>query len=116
MSRRSAIAATGLGAVAAWVAFALSPSWSLAISATGPARVRRRAPPARGRSSVHRLAPPPVDERLAEAERALDEHVERLVAARSEELERAIARARAESISLLAEQERRFAEERRAAA
>ena len=46
----------------------------------------------------------------------LDDHVERLVAARAEELERTIARTRAESVSLLAEQERKFAEERRAAA
>ena len=72
-----AVAAAGVGAVAAWVAFALSPSWSLAISATGLLACVAASTGAWAleRAQARTAA---VDERLAEAEQALDDHVERL--------------------------------------
>ena len=60
---RVAVAATGVGAAAAWVAFALSPSWSLAISATGLLACARPRP-ARGRSRGAQTRTAAVDERL----------------------------------------------------
>ena len=111
----AALAATGAGAVAAWVAFALSPSWSLAISAAGLLACVAASAGAWALERAQRRSAA-VDDRVAEAERRLDDHVERLVAAPAEELERTIARTRSESVSLLADHERRSAEERRNAA
>src|SRR4051812_40372956 len=54
-----------------------------------------------------------VDEQLAEAEARLRELVAHEVEERTAELQRTLARARADSISLLADEERRLAEERR---
>ena len=116
--RRALLAAAGLiggGALAAWVACAVEPSWSLAIAATGMLACEAAAVGAialeQGRARAYA-----VEARIAVAERELDEHVAKLVQARAEELERTIARTRSESVSLLVEHERRFAEERRAVA
>ena len=50
---------------------------------------------------------------IADAQARLQERIEREAAERAAELDRTLARARADSISLLAEEERRIAEERR---
>src|SRR2546421_220014 len=57
-----------------------------------------------------------VDEQLVRAQARLSSQIAREVDERNAELERTLARARADSISLLAEQERRIAEERRSSA
>jgi len=54
-----------------------------------------------------------IDAHLAEAQKQLDARIEREAADRAEELERTLARARADSVSLLVEEERRLGEERR---
>jgi hypothetical protein len=105
----------GFGAVAAWVAFALEPSAELAIVAVGVTlafltelaaiRVRDLVRAARR-----------VDEQVARAQGRLTSLIAREAEERSVELERTLARARADSASLLADQERRIAEERRSAA
>ena len=102
----------GVGAVAAWVSFALDPSRAVAIAAVGltvaaaieGTLVRVRRSLARARR---------VDDEAAQAERRLRELVERETAAHAAELERTLARARAESTSLLLDEERRIAEARR---
>lgn len=108
-------AAVGVLAVAAWVAFVFRPSASLAVAAGGVTvaflaqlvAIRlRRLLRAAGR----------VDEQLARAQSRLHSLVAQEAEERAAELERVLARARADSSSLLAEQERRIAEERRAAA
>ena len=104
----------GVGAVAAWVSFALDPSRAVAIAAVGltvaaaieGTLVRVRRSLARARR---------VDDEAAQAERRLRELVERETAAHAAELERTLARARAESTSLLLDEERRIAEARRQA-
>ena len=99
-------------AVGGWVAFALRHGRPLAVGAAGltgcallvaACVVLRR--------TLVRLAA--VDAHLAEAEGRLFQLVEREAAERATELERTLARARADSASLLEEQERAFAEERR---
>jgi hypothetical protein len=105
----------GAVAVALWVAFAFERSGGVAVSAVGATlaavaglvatRVPRLVAHARG-----------VDEQLAAAEQRLRTLVERESVERGKELSRTLARARAESASLLADQERRIAEERRRAA
>ena len=105
----------GAAATAAWIAFGLEPRASLAVTAGGitlalgveiAALEMRRL--LRG---AHR-----VDEQLSRAQSRLSSLVAREADERNAELERVLARARADSTSLLAEQERRIAEERRAAA
>jgi hypothetical protein len=114
-SRTVLLVGTALEAVlaaGAWTVFALDPQESLAVSAGGltacmvlaAATLPVRRALVRGRR---------VEEELRQAERTLHELVEREVAARSAELERLLARARADSVSLLAEEERRLAESRR---
>jgi hypothetical protein len=105
----------GLGAVAAWVVFALEPSAELAIVAVGVtlAFVAELAA-IKARDLVR--AARRVDEQLARAQGRLTSLIAREAEERSIELERTLARARADSTSLLAEQERRIAEERRSAA
>jgi hypothetical protein len=102
-------------AVALWVAFAFDRSGAVAVCALGgtlaavAGLVATRMPGlvahARG-----------VDEQLAAAEARLQALVDRESVERGKELSRTLARARAESASLLADQERRIAEERRRAA
>jgi hypothetical protein len=118
VSRRLLFAGAGLLAlatVAAWIAFGVRPQTSLAVAAAGItlafvaqlAAIRlQRLLRAAGR----------VDEQLARAQARLSSLVAREADERAAELERMLARARADSASLLAEQERRIAEERRKAA
>jgi localization factor PodJL len=102
------------GAVAAWVVFALDPGAGLGVAAAGLAvcavaeLLARRLRPsiARGRQ---------IEAELEVAKASLAEVIEREAASRAAELERTLARARADSVSLLAEEERRIAEERRRA-
>jgi gas vesicle protein len=116
-SHRMVVAVTCLLAAlatAAWIVFAQRPSDELALSAAGltvcvflaAAGLPLRRALARGRR---------IDEELAAAERRLHQLVSAETSARSAELERALARARADTISLLTDEERRIAEERRRA-
>ena len=102
----------GLGAAAAWVAFAFDLGRDVAVAAGGLsvcfaaalAAIPLRSALARGRR---------IDAELNEAEARLRAVVEREAAERGEELDRTLARARADSASLLAEQERKLADARR---
>jgi hypothetical protein len=104
----------GAAAVAAWVAFALDPSSALAISATGLvacvllpiAGLGLQRGLARGRE---------IDEEIERAKAELAEVARTEVSRRSGELERTLSRARADSLSAYAEEERRLAETRRSA-
>jgi len=105
----------GVAAAGAWVAFGLRPSASMAAAAGGitlafVAELAAVRLPALVRASRR------VDEQLARAQGRLSSQVAREAEERSAELERTLARARADSVSILEEQERRIAEERRAAA
>lgn len=104
------------GATAGWVAYALrhghprellvaSGGLTVAALACGAALVVAWA--------IARAAD--TDAHVADAQTRIVELVERDAADRAAELERTLARARADSISLLAEEERRIAEERRTA-
>jgi len=105
----------GLAGVAAWVAFGLRPRVSLAVVAGGMtlafagqvAAVRLRALLRAARR---------VDEQISRAQSRLTSVIAKEASDRSAELERTLALARADSVSLLADQERRIAEERRAEA
>lgn len=102
------------GAVGAWVAFALEHGRPLAVDAGGlTACALLVGACILLRRSFLRLSA--VDTNLAEAEARLFHLVEREAAERAGELERTLARARADSASLLEQQERSFAEERRKA-
>ncbi len=102
----------GAATVAGWIAFALHTQRGIAVAAGGLAATTLVAASslalARALSRASRL-----DAQLERAQAHLAEVVDKELALRSEELERALARARAESVSLLGEQERRIAEERR---
>jgi hypothetical protein len=105
----------GLTAAGAWVAFGLRPSASMAAAAGGitlafVAELAAVQIPPLVRASRR------IDEQLARAQARLNSQVAREAEERSAELERTLARARADSVSILEEQERRIAEERRAAA
>jgi hypothetical protein len=108
-------AVLGLTAGAAWVSFGLRPQTNLAAAAGGITVAFAAALVAvKLRTllrSVRRM-----DEQLSRAQARLHALVAKEADERSAELERALARARADSVSLLVEQERRIAEERRAAA
>lgn len=99
-------------AAAEWVAFAFHPTRAVAISAGGATVAAIAAASslaiARGLRRLSRL-----DAELERARSSLVELVERETADHAAELERVLARARADSLSLLAEQERRLGEERR---
>jgi hypothetical protein len=102
----------GIGAAAGWVVFALDTDSGTAVAAGGltlcAAVVLLTIPlgEAIGRSRR-------VDEELEAAETRLREVAERETKMRTEELERTLARARADSSSQFAEEERRLAEARR---
>jgi hypothetical protein len=106
--------AIGVGAVAAWVAFALAPSRELAVAATGLLACVAAAVGAialrRGLAHARRL-----DDDLERIKSELDETVRAEVRARNADLERTLARSRADSLSAFAEQERNLAENRRKA-
>jgi hypothetical protein len=105
----------GVLTVAGWVLMGLRPKTSLAVVAAGTTlafiaslgAIRLRA---LGRSARR------VDEQLARAQGRLSSLIAREADERHAELERVLAMARADSASLLAEQERRISEEHRAGA
>jgi hypothetical protein len=108
----AAVAALALLAISAWIAFAFRSSDELALAAGGltvclaltAAAVRLQRALARGRR---------MDDELSRAEERLRQLVADETAERAAELERVLARSRADSISLLNEEERRIGEERR---
>jgi hypothetical protein len=110
----AACAVIGIAAVAAWVAFALAPSAALAISATGLvaclllplAALGLQKGLARGRA---------IDDEIERAKAELAAVAREEVSKRSSELERTLARARADSLSAYADEERGLAETRRTA-
>jgi hypothetical protein len=97
---------------AGWVAFGLHQRAAIAVAAGGimvaalAALVATRIP-----DLTRRLRR--IDERFSEGEARLSTLVEQEASARALELERTLARARADSSSLLVEQERKMAEDRR---
>ena len=108
-------AATGgvaLAAAGAWAAFALDPGDRLALAAGGltvatlaaAASIPLRLALQRGRR---------IEAEIARAEERLRETVAEGAAENARELERVLARSRADSISLLADEERRIGDERR---
>jgi uncharacterized phage infection (PIP) family protein YhgE len=107
--------AIGLAAVAAWIAFVVRRDVALAVVAGGMTLAFGAEVFAVRLRSLLRAAGR-VDEQLARAQSRLHALVAREAEERTTELERVLARARADSTSLLAEQERRIAEERRVAA
>jgi hypothetical protein len=117
-SRRlfAAIAAgSAVVALAVWAALAFETTARIAIAASG-ATLAAIATFAAARIPVLVTRARAVDEELANAEDRLRTLIGREAAERSAELTRTLARARAESASLLEEQERSAAEERRRAA
>jgi uncharacterized phage infection (PIP) family protein YhgE len=105
----------GFAAVAAWVAFGVRPRTTLAVVAGGMTLAFTAQVVALRLRDLLRAAGR-VDEQLSRAQARLHTLIAREAEERALELERILARARADSSSLLAEQERRIAEERRAAA
>jgi hypothetical protein len=109
-----ACGAIGAASAAAWVAFALRPETELAVSATGlvacvlavVGALALRRGLAQGRA---------INADIERAKAALDAVIEQELRERSTELERALARGRADSLSAYAEEERRLAETRRQA-
>src|SRR5262245_2763320 len=114
-STQALVLVVGIEAVAAvgvWVAFALRHDRSLAVAAGGLTACTLAAEAAvLLRRSLRRVEA--TDARLAEAEADLLVVVERQKAVLASDLELTFARARADSRSLLEEQERQIAEERR---
>ena len=110
----AAAGAIGAAATAAWIAFALEPGTGLAVAATGliACLLVTLAAIALQRVLVRARA---IDGEIERATGQLDEVVQRGSRARATELERTLARARADSISAFAEEERRLAETRRQA-
>jgi hypothetical protein len=102
----------GLGAVAGWVVFALDVDRGTAVAAGGLtvcfAAALLTIPLCAGLARSRR-----VDAELEEAETKLHELVERETTRRAEELERTLTRARADSSSRIAEEERKLADARR---
>ena len=105
----------GAAAVAAWVAFVWRRDAALAVVAGGMTLAFAAELLAVRVGDLLRAAGR-VDEQLARAQSRLHSLVAREAEERTAELERLLARARADSTSLLIEQERKIAEERRAAA
>jgi hypothetical protein len=99
-------------AIAAWVVYALRHDRALGIAAAGLTGCAAAASASLLlRRALVRLGE--TDDRLAEAQARLNEQIDAEAAERAAELERTLARARADSVSLLIEEERRIAEERR---
>jgi hypothetical protein len=107
--------AIGAAAVAAWVAFVWRRDAALAVVAGGMTLAFAAELLAVRVGDLLRAAGR-VDEQLARAQSRLHSLVAREAEERTAELERLLARARADSASKLIEQERKIAEERRAAA
>jgi hypothetical protein len=112
---RTLAATLGATAVAAWIAFGLRPQAELAVVAGGiTLAFLAELGALRLRDLVRTQRR--VDEQLSRAQARLSSHVAQEVDELTAELERILVRARADSTSLLEEQERRIAETRRAAA
>ena len=105
----------GVTAVAAWVAFGLRREASIA-AAAGGISVAFLAQLAAVKLHDLLRASRRADDQLARAQGRINSMIAREADERMAELERTLVRARADSASILAEQERRMAEERRAAA
>ena len=101
-----------VAAVADWICFALRGGRELAISAGGltGSALAAAASLLLNRGLAHAES---IDARIAEARATLQRVVDREAEERGMELERTLARARADSLSLLVEEERRVAEARR---
>jgi hypothetical protein len=117
LGRRTILAIAGLvgaAATAAWVAFALDPSRSAAIAAAGLTACLLAVI---GALALRRglMTGRAVDQQLNLVRQELDAVVAREVRQRSEELEHALARARADAVSTFADDQRRLSEERRRA-
>jgi hypothetical protein len=111
----TALAGTvGVASAAAWIAFAREPGTGLAIAATGLVACLLVTLAAIGLARMRTRARA-VDAEIERATGQLDEVVQRGAQARATELERTLARARADSLSAFAEEERRLAESRRQA-
>jgi hypothetical protein len=108
-------AVLGIASAAAWVSFGMRPGAGLAVAAGGITVSFAAALVAVKLRTMLRSARR-TDEQLARAQARLHALIAKEAEDRSVELERTLARARADSISLLTEQERRIAEERRTAA
>jgi hypothetical protein len=107
-------AAIGAGALAGWVLFALDPRAELAVAAAGLTTSLLAASGAIvvRRGVVHARR---IDAEIEKGEARLDAVLARGADERAAELERVLARARAESLSLIADEERRIVESRRVA-
>ncbi len=105
----------GVTAVASWVVFGLRPETGIAAAGGGIAVAFLAQIVA---VKLHDLlrASRRVDDQLARAQGRINSLIAREAEERNAELERTLVRARADSASILAEQERRMAEERRVAA
>jgi len=103
----------GLAATAGWVVFALHPSRELAVAASGltTTMLLELGAVALGRGVARARR---VEEDVAAAEDRITALIEQETERRTSELERTLARARADSVSLLVEEERRIADQRRA--
>jgi hypothetical protein len=115
VARRALIAlavALGAAATAAWIALAFHERRAIALAAAGIS-VCLAAELAALRIGRLVASIRTVDDELADAEARLSVMIGTEASARTAELERTLARARADSASLLAEQERKLAEERR---
>lgn len=101
-----------MGSAAAWIALGFEPDLELALAAGGLAiaAVAEGAAVALSRLITRGRA---LDAELERGETRLREVIDRETAERTAELERTLARARADSASRLADDERRLAEERR---
>ncbi len=110
----AATALVGIAAAAAWIAFALRPTESLAIAAAGLTLcVAAELGAWLLAAATERWRQ--VEAEIERAEARLRAVVEQEAAAQAAELDRALARARAESLSKLSDEERRIADERRRA-
>lgn len=106
-------AAIAAGAVAGWTLWILRDERELALAAGGLSACALAAAGAVALRLAHRRAED-FEAHLAAAQDALKEQVDAEAAARGAELERTLARARADSVSLLQDEERKLAEEHRA--
>jgi len=115
LPRRTAYAlaaAMGLGAVAAWLGVAYEPELATAVAAGGLTVCALTELVAYALSRLIRRGSR-LDAEVARGENRLRAVIEREATERGAELERTLARARAESASRLADEERRIAEDRR---
>ena len=115
LSRRSAhglAALTGSGAVAAWIALAFEPDLALAVAAAG---LTVCAFAQLGAYALSRLIrrDSELDAEFTQAQERLRTLIDRESTARAAEIERTLAISRADSLSLLADEERRLTDERR---